>query len=312
LSYGRREQDEHRDESVDYLKSAVQGPQDGRCGARPLHKDGTPAPPSQRQAGTGRIAQYARGSDYHGVMRAMLEGVARRLAEEVAQPFHYRAFVDTGPLLERSLAAAAGLGWVGKNTLLLNERVGSFLFLGELITTLEMTPNNPAPDHCGNCTRCLDACPTDAFPEPYRIDASRCISYFTIEHRGGVPREFLDGIGDWAFGCDICQDVCPFNTRAPAGTQPDIMEERVPAAIDLVHLLELTSGDYRRLTRGAATLRAKRSMWRRNAAIALGNQVELDGRQRAALERAAHDDDDLVRRAAAAALETGDSRGSTP
>ncbi len=272
------------------------------AGGREAGAEGRSLESRATAAGKGRIAAYARGRDYHVVLRQMLETVARRLGEAVDQPFRYRACVDTAPLLERPLAAAAGLGWIGKNTLLLNDRAGSFLFLGELITTLDMLADSPVPDHCGNCTRCLDACPTDAFPEPYRLDASRCISYFTIERRGDVPPEFHEGIGDWVFGCDICQDVCPFNTRAPVGTQPDIMADRLPPAVDLVHLLELSSGDYKRLTRGGATLRAKRSMWRRNAAIALGNRAELDARGRDALERAAQDDDPLVREAAKAAL----------
>jgi epoxyqueuosine reductase len=158
------------------------------------------------------------------------------------------------------------------------------------------------PDHCGTCTRCLDACPTAAFPQPYRLDASRCISYFTIEHRGDVPPEFQRAMGDWVFGCDICQDVCPHNTHAPTVRNEALAERRVPERIDLVDLLRLTSGDYKRLTRGAATSRAKRPMWRRNAAIALGNAGATDAITREALAAAARDDDVLVSTAAKSAL----------
>ena len=264
---------------------------------RPLRR-----PDKSAQSPTGRVAQYARGADYHGVIRRMLADVARRMREQIDEPFEFRVLVDTAPVLERALAAAAGLGWIGKNTLLMHERLGSFLFLAELITTLEMAPDSPVADHCGTCTRCLDACPTHAFPEPYRLDASRCISYFTIEHRGDTPAEFQPPIGEWVFGCDICQDVCPHNIDAPLAVHPELTESRVPERIDLVDLLQLTSGDYKRLTRGAATLRAKRGMWRRNAAVALGNADHLDPRARSALEAASHDADPLVSTAATDAL----------
>ena len=228
-------------------------------------EDGSPHPP------TGRVAQYARGRDYHVVMRRMLRELVDRLREEVNEPFEARVCGDTAPLLERELARAAGLGWMGKNTCLLHERLGSYLFLGEVLTTLELEPDSPVPDRCGTCTRCLDACPTKAFPAPYQLDASRCISYFTIEHRGEVPKEFHAAIGDWVFGCDICQQVCPFNAKAAAATHPEITEDRIPARLDLLGLLNLDSADYRRLTKDTAARRATRHMWRRNAGIALRN-----------------------------------------
>ena len=262
--------------------------------------DGSPAPP------TGRVAQYARGRDYHLVMRGTLQKLVERLRQELDEPFEARVCVDTAPLLERELARAAGLGWIGKNTCLLHERLGSHVFLGEVLTTLELEPDSPVPDRCGTCTRCLDACPTEALVAPYQLDASRCISYFTIEHRGQVPAEFHAGIGDWIFGCDICQQVCPFNAKAPAATHPEIIEDRIPARLDLLDLLNLDSANYRRLTKDTAARRATRHMWRRNAAIALGNAQNLDAPTRAALAAAANDVNPTVRHAARHALRRTD------
>ena len=168
----------------------------------------------------GRVAQYVRGPDSHRVLRAMLNELVDQLRCRLDEPFDARVFVDTGPILERELAAAAGLGWVGRNTMLLNEGLGSYLFLGEVLTTLELGVDSPVADRCGNCTRCLDACPTHALVAPYQLDASRCISYLTIEHRGQVPEELCELIGDWVCGCDVCQQVCPYNRRAPLATQP--------------------------------------------------------------------------------------------
>jgi epoxyqueuosine reductase len=220
---------------------------------------------------TGRVSSYARGRDYHVVLRGKLESLGREMQHAIGEPFDSRAFVDTGPLIERELAAAAGLGWIGKNTMLLHERLGSFLFLGEIVTTLELAPDAPAIDHCGSCTRCLDACPTSAFPAPFQLDASRCISYLTIEHRGDMPPDLAQQAGDWVYGCDVCQEVCPFNTRAPLGTNGELAAESIPARLPLVPLTTLTSGDYRRLTDGTAARRASRQMWQRNAVIALAN-----------------------------------------
>jgi epoxyqueuosine reductase len=210
--------------------------------------------------------------------------------------------VDTGPLLERELAAAAGLGWIGKNSMLLHQHLGSYLFLGEVLTTLEFVPDTPTSDRCGNCTRCLDACPTKALIEPHQLDASRCISYLTIEHRTEVPEQFHQQIGDWVYGCDICQQVCPFNRHAPWATHPQITAERIPARLPLVDLLKLRSGQYRRLTKDTAARRASRSMWRRNAAIALGNLRDLGEQERQALAEAGADDDPIVRHAARESL----------
>jgi len=219
----------------------------------------------------GRVAQYARGRDYHVVFRQLLTDLVERVRAELSEPAEFRIFVDTGPLLEREIAAAAGLGWIGRNTLLLHPRLGSYFFLGEVLTTLELEPDDVLTDHCGTCTRCLDACPTRAFPAAYQLDAARCISYLTIEHRSEVPAELHGAMGDWIFGCDVCQEVCPFNRKAPPAEQPDIAADVLPPALDLLKLVHLRSGEYRRLTNGTAARRASRKMWRRNAAIALRN-----------------------------------------
>lgn len=220
---------------------------------------------------TGRVARYAQGADYHRVLHEMLARLENELRAEFDQAFTARAFVDTGPLLEREVAAAAGIGWIGKNTLLLHRRLGSYLLLGELVTTLPAAPSEPETDHCGTCTRCLNACPTQAFPAPYQMDASRCISYLTIEKRGELPPDLAAQTGDWIFGCDVCQEVCPHNSHAPPGTHPELLEQKIPARVPLAPLTQLRAGDYRRLTRDSAASRATQAMWKRNAAQALQN-----------------------------------------
>jgi epoxyqueuosine reductase len=242
---------------------------------RPADEEGPPDAPRAQQAShepTGRIAQYARGSDYHGVMKEMLGVLLERLRSASDAPFDALALVDTGPLLERELGWLAGLGWIGKNTMLLHHELGSYFFLGELLTTLEVEPDAPVTDHCGSCTRCLEACPTQAFPEPYQMDATRCIAYVTIEHRDEAPAYLQASVGDWLFGCDVCQEVCPFNREAPLGTHPRIMADLLPARLPLTPLTTLTAGQHKRLTRGTAATRATVRMWRRNARIALQNQ----------------------------------------
>ncbi|MBI5863117.1 MAG: tRNA epoxyqueuosine(34) reductase QueG [Planctomycetes bacterium] len=224
------------------------------------------------QEPSGRVSRYARGDDYHVVIRRLLETLITQLRKHICEPFDARAFVDTGPVLERELAAAAGLGWIGKNTLLMHERLGSYLFLGEIVTTLELEPDSPATDHCGTCTRCIDACPTGAFPAPYQLDASRCVSYLTIENRGAIPEPLRKGVGDWVFGCDVCQEVCPHNSHAEPGRNAELLSKRIPGRIPLSTLVSLTSGGYRRLTEGTAARRSPRQAWQRNAAIALANQ----------------------------------------
>ena len=254
----------------------------------------------------GTVAAYARGRDYHVVLRRMLGELLDRLRAELDEPFDTRICVDTAPVLERELARAAGIGWVGKNTCILDQRQGSYLFLAEAITTLELACDEPVADHCARCTRCLDACPTDAFIAPYQLDASRCISYLTIEHRGKIPPEFHGHIGKRVFGCDVCQEVCPYNKHTPSATHPDVLADRTPELLDLLDLLKLRSAEYRRLTRDAATRRVRRPMWRRNAAVCLGNATPPSAAVleeiQAALEEATHDEDATVRHAAVASL----------
>lgn len=235
---------------------------------------------------TGRVAQYACGEDYHVVMRDKMEVMIAAVRGQIAQPFLARACVDTSAITERELAAAAGIGWIGKNTLVLNEREGSFFFIGAILTDLPLVPHPPATDHCGSCTRCLDACPTGAFPAPYEMDASRCISYLTIEHRGDIDPALAAKMDDWLFGCDICQDVCPFNRKAPIATEMRLRADRSAPAIDRAEdspvaarkildageVASWSDDECRTFTRGKALSRAKPHMWRRNARIVLENR----------------------------------------
>ncbi|HVS16719.1 MAG TPA: tRNA epoxyqueuosine(34) reductase QueG [Thermoanaerobaculia bacterium] len=251
-----------------------------------------------------RVARYARGADYHDLMTRRL----RTLGERVEGSFpgaRSRAYVDTGPILERELAQRAGLGRIGKNTNLLH-RQGSWFLLGELLLTLELEPDQPiAADLCGTCTLCLEACPTGALPEPYRLDSRRCISYWTIEHRGAIPPERRAEIGDWVFGCDVCQEVCPWNRKPGRDGVRDYEhpELRLPperVELDLDALMGLDADGYVRRFRGSPMKRAKRAGLRRNAAIAAGNR--RDPARLAALRASLEDSDPLLRRHAAWAL----------
>jgi epoxyqueuosine reductase len=216
------------------------------------------------------ISRYAWGEDYHGVMRAGLEDLAARLERE-AGPFEYKICVDTAPLLERSYARQAGLGWIGKNTCLIHEPLGSWFFLGEILTSLEIDPDCPPPDRCGSCTRCIDACPTQALVsdgDAWTLDSQRCISYLTIELRGAVPEEHRAGMGRHTFGCDICQDVCPWNSRAPLTEKEAFSAREIPA---LENFLKLTREDFNRMFVDSPIKRAKYSGMLRNIAVAMGN-----------------------------------------
>jgi epoxyqueuosine reductase len=253
----------------------------------------TPHPYSiDAEAGAGWIARYAWGDDYHDVMKAMLERLRAALAGE-AGPFESRVYVDTGPIVERAYAAAAGLGAWGKNTCLLHPEHGSWFFLGELVTDLDMAPDAPRPDMCGSCTACLDACPTGALPAPYVLDATRCISYLTIELKGEIPEPMRAGVGRQVFGCDICQDVCPWNRRRRPHGAPAFEPRAGHVAPDLAELAGLDEEAFRARFRGSPVKRAKRRGLLRNVAVALGNSG--DARRRPLLESLAQDADDVVR-----------------
>ena len=244
----------------------------------------------------GRVARYAQGADYHDVLRQRLNELLDWVQHEVPG-VHGRGVVDTAPLLERDFARRAGLGWFGKNTMLLNKRLGSFFFIGALLLDLELQPD-PVHEtsHCGTCTACLDACPTAAFPEPGVLDARRCISYLTIELKGPIPEELREPLGDWLFGCDICQDVCPWNRKAPPAAEPALGPRPDLMAIDLVDLLGLSEEEFRTCFRGTALMRSKRRGLLRNAAIILGNRG--DPAALPALERARYDSEPIIREAA--------------
>jgi epoxyqueuosine reductase len=228
-------------------------------------------PPSQADRAThGRIARYALGDDYHELIKSRLHQLAdtiRALGPEVST----RACVDTAPVLEKDLATRAGIGWLGKNSCLINPHIGSWLLLGEILTTLDLPADSPATDHCGTCTRCIDACPTGAITAPYQLDASRCISYLTIEHRSPIDPELEPKIGDWLYGCDVCQDVCPHNSKA-APTAHSQFRPRFPTGGVNVHeVLEWDDEQYRARLRGSAMKRIKLPVLKRNAAIVAKN-----------------------------------------
>ncbi|HEX7186489.1 MAG TPA: tRNA epoxyqueuosine(34) reductase QueG [Thermoanaerobaculia bacterium] len=218
-----------------------------------------------------RVARYARGLDYHNVMQDRLKVLEARIAGAFPGTVS-RRYVDTGPVLERELAARAGLGVPGKNTNLLHPEAGSWFLLGEIFLSLDLAPDVPLADLCGSCTRCLEACPTGALPEPYRLDSNRCISYWTIEHRGPFPPEARERVGDWVFGCDICQEVCPWNTAPEGVVHPELELPPQRAELDLAGLLRLSRDEYVERFRGSPMKRAKLEGLQRNAAVAMGNR----------------------------------------
>ncbi len=224
----------------------------------------------------GTMARYARGRDYHGVMKERLHALLRWIESEAGARVSGRPYVDTGPILERDLARLAGLGWFGKNTMLINPRRGSFLFLGALFVDVELEPDAPfEEEHCGSCRRCIDACPTDAIGDEGVLDATRCIAYLTIEKRGAIPVEWRRSIGTLVYGCDICQDVCPWNVRfARDARDPDLTTGNLEESPDPIALLEMDTQGFQRRFGGTAVTRAGRQGLSRNAAIALGNRGE--------------------------------------
>jgi epoxyqueuosine reductase len=268
----------------------------------------------------GWISRYAWGDDYHDVLREKLNALVARMRKGWREPFEARAYVDTGPVVERVAAKYAGLGWLGKNTCLINEELGSWLFLGVIVTTLELAPSlapgePPAADLCGNCRLCLDACPTQAFAAPYVLDARKCISYLTIELREAIREELRPAMGKAVIGCDICQDVCPWNRKSPVTQLTAFQPRRVEAksesgkqkmengatlfAPELEWLAALSQEEFSRIFRGSAIKRAK---WRglvRNACVALGNsRAARDSgsytRITALLERLATSPDEII------------------
>jgi epoxyqueuosine reductase len=218
----------------------------------------------------GYVARYALGRDYHKLMRRRLQQLADRIAAEVG-PFGYRAFVDSAPVLEKALARDAGLGWIGKHTLLLSRHASSWFLLGELFTDLPLPLDTPASAHCGTCRRCIDVCPTQAITAPYRLDARRCISYLTIELKGSIPEPLRAPMGNRIFGCDDCQLVCPWNKFARLAEEPDFAPRHGLDGARLVELFAWSEETFLKRTEGMAIRRTGYEGWLRNVAVALGN-----------------------------------------
>ena len=254
----------------------------------------------------GWISRYAWScEDYHDAVLRRLKQVEAALHKDARghslrqargkacpPPLTTRAYVDTGPIVERVYAKYAGVGWIGKNTCIINQQKGSWFFLGVILTSLELQPDLPAPDRCGTCTRCIAACPTDAILAPYQLDSNKCIAYLTIEKRGAIPEELRPGMGHHVFGCDICQDVCPWNRKAPATSVPEFQPR--PGLVNpvLVWLAEMTDEQFRESFRGSPIRRTKRSGLRRNAAVAMGNSGNRDFVS--TLEKLVKDEDESV------------------
>lgn len=217
------------------------------------------------------IAVYALGRDYHKVIRARLKEFAKKIHETIEGSFASRFFVDSAPVMEKPLAEKAGLGWIGKNTNLINSKAGSWFFLGELFTDLPLSVDKPATNHCGSCTACIDICPTKAIIAPYQLDARRCIAYLTIEYRGSIPLEFRSAIGNRVFGCDDCQLVCPWNKFARATAEGDFAPRKDFTSVDLIQLFSWTEDEFLMKTQGSPIRRIGYECWLRNLAIALGN-----------------------------------------
>jgi epoxyqueuosine reductase len=218
-----------------------------------------------------RLSRYAWGDDYHDVLGARLEALLAWMRGESTAPFEARAYVDTGPVQERVYAQYGGLGWIGKNTCLINAEVGSWLFLGEIICTLPLDPDTEGLEQCGSCTKCLDACPTGALVEPGVLDSNRCLSYLTIEFRSAIPETLRAALGTHVYGCDICQEVCPYNQAAPTSADPAWQPRAGLDAPRLVDLWRRSDADLVDLVRGSAMTRARLAGLRRNLAVAIGN-----------------------------------------
>ena len=259
---------------------------------------GTPYSPP-RAAGEapgarGRIAAYALGDDYHDILPPRLDSLVRFIEGQVGHSIASRYYTDTGPLLERDLAQRAGLGWIGKNTCLIHPRKGSYFLLAEILLDLDLKPDSPfVTDHCGTCTRCIEACPTDAILPDRTLDARRCISYLTIENKGDIPADLRPHMQDWIFGCDICQQVCPWNRFAAPEGDASFQPPSGSASLDLIPLLTLTPEAFNRQFKRSPIRRAKRRGLLRNVAVAIGNS---GGKETIpALDTAANDSETLIR-----------------
>jgi epoxyqueuosine reductase len=244
----------------------------------------------------GIISVYARGRDYHKVLRKRLQMLSERIAAEVG-PFGHRAFTDSAPVMEAELAARSGQGWRGKHTLVLSRDAGSMFFLGEIYVDLALPPTEPVTGHCGACSACITVCPTQAIVAPHRLDARRCISYLTIEHAGPIPLEFRPLIGNRIYGCDDCQLICPWNKFAQRSALPDFDERRGLAGSQLVTLFGWTEEEFLRCTEGSPIRRIGHERWLRNVAVAMGNalRVSQDPAIIAALQQRAEHPSALVR-----------------
>ena len=240
-----------------------------------------------RDGEAGYVARYALGRDYHKLMRHRLQKLAERI-HGVVGDFGYRAYVDSAPVLEKALARNAGLGWIGKHTVLINRRAGSYFFLGELYTDLPLPVDEPASAHCGSCSRCIEVCPTQAILAPYKLDARRCISYLTIELKGSIPEELRAPIGNRIFGCDDCQLVCPWNKFAQEATEPDFAPRHSLDGAKLVELFAWSEQEFLQRTEGMAIRRTGYEGWLRNIAVALGNAPQSSAAREALNARAGH------------------------
>jgi epoxyqueuosine reductase len=257
--------------------------------------------PREGDALQGKVARYAWGRDYHKVMEQRLRVFVRGISQRLGRDVQAKVYVDTGPMLDRAVAERAGVGWYGKSTNILTRSHGSWVFLGQVITDLELEPDRPLKKTCGGCTLCIDKCPTGAIVAPYVIDNTRCISYLTIEHRGIIPRHLRTLIGDWVFGCDICQDVCPVNRKAEPTREPAFqVGEHGFTALELLPLLAIAEEEFRETFRSSPIKRAKRVGLLRNVCVALGNVG--DSRAVSALVAALDSGESVVRGHAAWAL----------
>lgn len=262
-----------------------------------------------QQPAQGVVSMYARGRDYHKVLRTRLQKLADQLAQAVG-PLGHRVFTDSAPVLEAELAARSGQGWRGKHTLVLHRQAGSLFFLGEIYIDLALEPTEPVSAHCGQCTACLDVCPTQAIVAPYRLDARRCISYLTIEHSGPIPLELRPLLGNHIYGCDDCQLVCPWNKFAQTSTLPDFDARTGVSGQQLIHLFSWDEATFLRLTEGGPIRRIGHERWLRNVAVALGNALRTaDSQQvldlRTALQERVADSSALVREHVVWALAQG-------